>query len=43
MKDRTLTLLDTKEAMITKVVMIKKNRVFLLNIKTDVPKCICEG
>jgi len=24
MKDRTLTLLDTKEAMITKVVMIKK-------------------
>jgi len=42
MKDRTLTLLDTKEAMITKVVMIKKI-VFLLNIKTDVPKCICEG
>jgi hypothetical protein len=28
--------------MITKVVMIKKI-VFLLNIKTDVPKCICEG
>jgi hypothetical protein len=42
MKDLTLILLDTKEAMITKVVMIK-NKVFLLNIKTDVPKCICEG
>jgi hypothetical protein len=42
MKDLTLTLLDTKEAMITKVVMTK-NKVFLLNIKTDVPKCICEG
>jgi hypothetical protein len=31
MKDHTLTLLDTKKAMIAKVVM-KKNRMFLLNI-----------
>jgi len=37
MKDRTLILFDTKGAMIAKVAMIK-NRMFLLNIKTDVPK-----
>jgi len=42
MKDHTLTLLDTKGAMIAKVVM-KKNRIFLLNIETGMPKCIGEG
>ena len=41
MKDHTLTLLATKENMITKVA-ITKNRKFLLNIETDVPKCMCE-
>jgi len=40
MKDHTLTLLDTKRDMIAKVAMIKKNRMFLLNIKTDVSKCL---
>ena len=39
MKDCTLTLLDTKKDMIAKVA-ITKNRMFLLNIKTDVPKCL---
>jgi hypothetical protein len=35
MKDCILTLLDTKWAMIAKIVMTK-NRIFLLNIETDV-------
>jgi hypothetical protein len=34
-----LTLLDTKGDMIAKVAM-KKNRMFLLNIKMDVSKCL---
>jgi hypothetical protein len=38
MKDCTLTLLDTKRVMIAKVAMTN-NKMFLLNIKTDVPKC----
>jgi len=42
MKDRTLTLLETKGDMITKVVM-KKNKMFLLNIEMDVPKCLNDG
>jgi hypothetical protein len=42
MKYHTLTLLDTKGAVIEKVARIK-NRIFLLNIETDVPKCMCEG
>jgi len=41
MKDRILTLLDTKEDMIAKVAMIK-NKMFLLNIEMDVPKYMCE-
>jgi len=41
MKNHTLTLLDTKRDMIAKVAMIKKkNRMFLLNIKMDVSKCL---
>jgi len=40
MKDYILTLLNTKWAMIAKVAMIKKNIIFLLNIETDVPKCL---
>ena len=40
-KDRILILLDTKEDMIAKVAMIK-NKMFLLNIEMDVPKCMCE-
>ena len=40
-KDRTLTLLDTKRATIAKVAM-KNNRMFFLNMETDVPKCMCE-
>jgi hypothetical protein len=39
MKDCTLALLDTHEAMIAKVIMIK-NKMFLLNIETDMPKCL---
>ena len=39
MKDHTLTLLNTKGAMIAKIAMIK-NIMFLLNIKIDVPKCL---
>jgi tRNA pseudouridine-54 N-methylase len=39
MKDHTLTLLDTKGVMIAKVAMIN-NRMFLLNIKMDVSKCL---
>jgi hypothetical protein len=39
MKDRTLTLLDTKEDMIANVAMTK-NRMFLLNIEKDLPKCL---
>jgi hypothetical protein len=42
MKDHTLTLLDTKGVIIAKVVMIN-NRMFLLNIKMDMFKCMCEG
>jgi hypothetical protein len=42
MKDHILKLLDTKGVMIAKIVMTK-NRMFLLNIETDVPKCIYEG
>jgi len=41
MKDRILTLLGTKGDMIVKVAMIK-NRMFLLNIEMDMPKCMCE-
>jgi hypothetical protein len=39
MKDHTLTLLDTYETMIAKVTMTK-NKMFLLNIEIDVPKCL---
>ena len=39
MKDHTLILLDTYETLIAKVTMIK-NKMFLLNIETDVPKCL---
>jgi len=39
MKDHTLTLIDIKGHMIAKVVMTK-NRMFLLNIETDMPKCL---
>ena len=39
MKDHILTLLDIKGAMITKVSMTK-NRMFLLNIEMNVPKCL---
>jgi tRNA pseudouridine-54 N-methylase len=39
MKDHTFTLLDTKGAMIANVSIIK-NRMFLLNIKMDVLKCL---
>ena len=39
MKDRTLTLLDTKGVIIAKVAM-KWNRILLQNIETNVPKCI---
>ena len=42
MKDRTLILLETKGDMITKVVMTK-NKMFLLNIEMDVPKCLNDG
>ena len=42
MKDYTLTLLDIKGIMIAKVVMIN-NRMFLLNIKMNMFKCMCEG
>jgi hypothetical protein len=42
MKDCTLTLLDTKEDIIAKVVMTK-NKMFLLNIEMDVPKCLNDG
>jgi hypothetical protein len=41
MKYHALTLLDAKWAMIAKVVT-KKNRLLLLNIEIDVPKCMCE-
>ena len=41
MKDYTLTLLDIKGAMITKVAMTN-NKMFLLNIETDVSKCLNE-
>jgi hypothetical protein len=41
MKYRTLTLLDIKGDMIAKVAMTK-NIMFLLNIETDLPKCMCE-
>jgi hypothetical protein len=39
MKDHILTLLDTYKTMIAKVTMTK-NKVFLLNIEIDVPKCL---
>jgi len=39
MKDCIFTLLDTKGDMIANVVMTK-NGMFLLNIETDVPKCL---
>jgi hypothetical protein len=39
MKDRILTLLDIKKAMIAKVDMTK-NRMLLLNIETDVSQCL---
>jgi hypothetical protein len=42
MKDRTLTLLDTKEYMIAKVVMTK-NKMFLPNIEMNVPKSLNDG
>jgi hypothetical protein len=38
-RDRTLTLLDTKGNMIAKVAMTK-SRMFLLNIEMDAPKCM---
>ena len=41
MEDRTLTLLDTKRAMNAKIVMTN-NRMFILNIKTNMPKCLKE-
>jgi len=37
MKDRSLTILNTHETIIAKVTMIK-NKMFLLNIETNVPK-----
>jgi len=40
MKDRAMTLLDTYRAVIVKVTMTKKNIMFLLNIKTGVPRCL---
>jgi len=39
MKDHTLALFDTKGYMIAKVAMTK-NIMFLLNIETDMPKCL---
>jgi hypothetical protein len=39
MKDCTLALPNTHEAMIANVIMIK-NKMFLLNIKMDMPKCL---
>jgi nanoRNase/pAp phosphatase (c-di-AMP/oligoRNAs hydrolase) len=42
MKDRTLTLLDTKEYMIAKVVMTK-NKMFLPNIEMNVRKSLNDG
>jgi hypothetical protein len=39
MKDLILTLLNTHEAMVTKITMTK-NIMFLLNIDIDVPKCL---
>ena len=41
MKDRTLTLFYNYRAMIAKVTM-RKNKMFLLNIETNVPKSMCE-
>jgi hypothetical protein len=38
-KDHTLTLLDTHRAMIANITIIK-NRMFLLNIEIDIPKCL---
>ena len=39
MKNHSSTLLDTYKAMIAKVIMTK-NKIFLLNIETNVPKCL---
>jgi hypothetical protein len=41
MKDCTLTLFDDHGAMIVKVTM-RKNKMFLPNIETNVPKSMCE-
>jgi hypothetical protein len=42
MKDRTLTLLDTKGDMIAKVAMTN-DKMVLLNIEMDMPKCLNDG
>jgi len=39
MKNRILTLFDNHGAMIAKVTM-GKNKMFLLNIETNMPKCL---
>jgi hypothetical protein len=39
MENHTLTLLDTHKAMIAKVTMTK-NKIFFLNIETDMSKCL---
>jgi hypothetical protein len=39
MKNHNLTILDTKRAIIAKV-FITKDRMFLLNIEINVPKCL---
>ena len=41
MKNYTLILFKTKKVMIAKAIMTKI-KIFLLNIETDVPKCMCE-
>jgi hypothetical protein len=41
MKYHILTLFNTKRVMIAKIIMIK-NRMFLLNIETNMPKCMCK-
>jgi hypothetical protein len=41
MKYHILTLFNTKRVTIAKVVMIK-NRIFFLNIETNMSKCICK-
>jgi hypothetical protein len=39
MNDHTLTLLDTHRAMIANITIIK-NKMLLLNIEIDMPKCL---